>query len=548
MNLDEAVVIEKFSSRMEADIAAGLLESEGIETLVLADDAGGTYPMLQFIRGVRLMVAAEDEAQARQILKAMETGEVSESEWQSGAEATIIPFHKKTLEQSMDIPQVIQQMAQEAKIAARKLGALSRGVKDKVILRVAELLNEQKTRIQEENRRDVAAAQEQGMPAAFIDRLTLSDKVMASMIKGLQEVAALPDPVGAVTGMWVRPNGLRVGRQRIPLGVIGFIYESRPNVTVDAAALCFKSGNAVILKVIGFIYESRPNVTVDAAALCFKSGNAVILKGGKEALHSNLALAALMQEALAEAQVPAAAVQVIPSVAREATLELLKQDELVDLIIPRGGEGLIRFVAEHSRIPVLKHYKGVCHIFVDEGAELDLAETVCFNAKVQRPGVCNAMETLLVHEAAAREFIPRMFKRFREAGVELRGCPRTREIDPETVPAQEDDWGAEFLDLILAVKIVPDLDAALAHIAQYGSNHTEAIITRDYDRSQRFLKEVDSSVVLVNASTRFNDGGELGLGAEIGINTSKLHAFGPMGLEELTTTKFIVYGNGQIRT
>jgi len=525
LNLDEAVIIKKFSSRMEADIAAGLLGSEGIETMVLADDAGGTYPMLQFVRGVRLLVAPEDEDQARRILQDMETGEAAESEWNVRTAATIIPFQKKkteqvkqTLEQAMDIPQVIKQMAQEAKVAARKLGALSRGVKDRVILRVAELLQEQQARIQAENRRDVDAAKDQGMPAAFIDRLTLSDKVMASMIKGLQEVAALPDPVGAVTGMWVRPNGLKVGRQRIPLGVIGFIYESRPNVTVDAAALCFKSGNAVILK------------------------------GGKEALHSNLALARLMQEALAEAGVPAAAVQVIPSVAREATTELLKQDELVDLIIPRGGEGLIRFVAEHSRIPVLKHYKGVCHIFVDENADLDLAETVCFNAKVQRPGVCNAMETMLVHEAAARDFIPRMFKRFRAAGVELRGCPRTQELDPETVPAKDDDWGAEFLDLILAVKVVPDLDAALAHIAKYSSNHTEAIITRDYDRSQRFLKEVDSSVVLVNASTRFNDGGELGLGAEIGINTSKLHAFGPMGLEELTTTKFIVYGDGQIRT
>jgi glutamate-5-semialdehyde dehydrogenase len=241
-------------------------------------------------------------------------------------------------------------------------------------------------------------------------------------------------------------------------------------------------------------------------------------------------------------------VQVIPSVAREATLELLKQDELVDLIIPRGGEGLIRFVAEHSRIPVLKHYKGVCHIFVDAAADLDMAEEICFNAKVQRPGVCNAMETLLVHEAAAPSFLPRMFARLRQAKVELRGCPRTREIDSQVVPAQAADWGAEFLDLILAVKVVPDLDGALEHIARYSSNHTEAIVTRDYTRAQRFLQEVDSSVVLVNASTRFNDGGELGLGAEIGINTSKLHAFGPMGLEELTTTKFIVYGDGQIRT
>jgi len=418
----------------------------------------------------------------------------------------------------MDIAEIIKGISFDAKQAARKLGTLSRAMKDQAILRMAELLEERKAQIQAENAKDVEAAKAAGNTAAFIDRLTLSDKVMNSMVTGLKEVAALPDPVGAVTGMWVRPNGLLVGRQRIPLGVIGFIYESRPNVTVDAAALCLKSGNAVILK------------------------------GGKEAIHSNLALAKLMQDALAEAGIPAAAVQVIPSVAREATLELLKQDELVDLIIPRGGEGLIRFVAENSRIPVLKHYKGVCHIFVDEGADLDLAETVCFNAKVQRPGVCNAMETMLVHQAEAPVFLPRMNARLRKAKVELRGCPRTREIDPQAVPAKEEDWGYEFLDLILAVKVVPDLDGALDHIARYSSNHTEAIITRDYDRARRFLKEVDSSVVLVNASTRFNDGGELGLGAEIGINTSKLHAFGPMSLEELTTTKFIVYGNGQIRT
>ena len=418
----------------------------------------------------------------------------------------------------MDIPKLIKEFAQEAKAAARPLGNLTRGVKDQVLLRMAALLKERQADIQAENAKDVDKARGEGHPAAFVDRLTLSDKVMASMVKALTEVAALPDPVGEVVKMWRRPNDLLVGRVRIPLGVIGFIYESRPNVTVDAASLCLKSGNAVILK------------------------------GGKEALHSNLALARLMQDALSEFNIPAGAVQVIPSVAREATLELLKQDELVDLIIPRGGESLIRFVAENSRIPVLKHYKGVCHIFVDEGADLDLAEAVCFNAKVQRPGVCNAMETMLVHEKIAPAFLSRMNKRFREAGVELRGCPATHKIDPQVKPAREEDWGYEFLDLILAEKVVPDLDAALTHIARYGSSHTEAIITRDYDRAQRFLKEVDSSVVLVNASTRFNDGGELGLGAEIGISTSKLHAFGPMGLEELTTTKFIVYGNGQVRS
>jgi glutamate-5-semialdehyde dehydrogenase len=418
----------------------------------------------------------------------------------------------------MEIGKAIREISFAAKQAARPLGSLSRAVKDNVLLRMAELLKERQGEIQAENAKDVEAAKKDGQGAAFIDRLTLSDKVMGSMVKGLKEVAALPDPVGEVTKMWRRPNGLLVGRVRIPLGVIGIIYESRPNVTVDAAALCLKSGNSVILK------------------------------GGKEAINSNLVLARVMQEALCEGGIPKGAIQVIPSVARDATLELLKQDELVDLIIPRGGEGLIRFVAENSRIPVLKHYKGVCHIFVDDGADLDLAETVCFNAKVQRPGVCNAMETMLVHEAAAPVFLPRMHRRFREAGVELRGCPQTQKIDPNVKAATEDDWGNEFLDLILAVKVVPDMDSALEHIAEYGSSHTEAIITRDIDRAQRFLQEVDSSLVLVNASTRFNDGGELGLGAEIGISTSKLHAFGPMGLEELTTTKFIAYGSGQIRT
>jgi glutamate-5-semialdehyde dehydrogenase len=408
-------------------------------------------------------------------------------------------------------------MSQDSKTAARQVAVLRTTVKNQALTAIAERLEQQRDLIEQENQKDIAAAQQQGYPAAFIDRLTLSDKVINSMIQGLNDVIHLPDPVGAVTTMWRRPNGLLVGRQRIPLGVIGFIYESRPNVTVDAAALCLKSGNAVILK------------------------------GGKEAIHSNLVLSSLMAQALDSAGVPPAAVQVIPTTEREAVVELLKLDELIDIVIPRGGEGLIRFVAENSRIPVLKHYKGVCHIFVDADADLEMAETICFNAKAQRPGVCNAMETLLIHEAIAPCFIPRMFARFWEAGVELRGCPRTVTLASQVKPATEEDWGFEFLDLVLAVKIVPDLDAGLDHIARYGSYHTEAIITASYKNAQRFLNEVDSSVVLVNASTRFNDGGELGLGAEIGINTSKLHAFGPMGLEELTTTKFIVYGSGQIR-
>jgi glutamate-5-semialdehyde dehydrogenase len=301
------------------------------------------------------------------------------------------------------------------------------------------------------------------------------------------------------------------------------------------------------LGVIGIIYESRPNVTVDAAALCLKAGNAVILRGGSEALASNRALAEVIGRALAQAGLPQAAVQVVPVADRAAVTALLQQEEEVDLIIPRGGEELIRFVVAHSRIPVLKHYKGVCHVYVDEGADLGMAEAVCFNAKVQRPGVCNAMETLLVHRAEADRFLPAMAARFAAAGVELRGCPETLKHVPGAVPARETDWPAEYLDLILAVRVVGSMEEAIEHIAAHGSSHTEAIVTRDYERAQRFVREVDSSVVLVNASTRFNDGGQLGLGAEIGISTSKLHAFGPMGLEELTTTKFVVYGNGQVR-
>ena len=416
----------------------------------------------------------------------------------------------------MNIPELVQQMAREAKGAARHLGMLSREVKDRIILRVAELLQERQARIQTANRLDVEAARAQGLAAAFIDRLTLSDKVIASMIKGLKEVAALPDPVGAVTGMWVRPNGLKVGRQRIALGVIGFIYESRPNVTVDAAALCLKSGNSVILK------------------------------GGKEALNSNLALAQVMQDALAAAGVPQGAVQVIPSVAREATLELLKQDDLVDLIIPRGGEGLIRFVAEHSRIPVLKHYKGVCHIFVDESADLDMAEEVCFNAKVQRPGVCNALETLLVHEDIAGEFLPEAAQALEMGECELRGCPHTRQIIP-CKEATDEDWTTEYLDKILSIKVVESLDAAIEHINRYGSHHSDSIVTERYEAAERFLDEVDSAAVYVNASTRFTDGFEFGLGAEIGISTNKLHCRGPMALQELTCLKYIIRGSGQIR-
>jgi glutamate-5-semialdehyde dehydrogenase len=418
----------------------------------------------------------------------------------------------------MSIKGMIKGLALDAKDAARRLRRIDRPKKDAALGLMAAALEARREEIKRENAKDVAQAKADGLSSALIDRLTLTDKVIREMASGLIEVAGLPDPVGQVTGMWRRPNGLQVGRVRIPLGVIGFIYEARPNVTVDAAALCLKSGNAVILK------------------------------GGSEALHSNLVLGEILRDALTRSALPDKAIQVVPTTDRDAVTELLKMEDLVDLIIPRGGEGLIRFVSANSRIPVLKHYKGVCHIYVDREADLRMASEICFNAKVQRPGVCNAMETLLVHEGVSKEFLPAVAERLRDAGVEIRGCPKTLAVIPDAKPAEESDWPAEFLDLILAVKVVRDMDEALDHIEKYGSNHTEAIVTKNYDQARRFLAEVDSSVVLVNASTRFNDGYQLGLGAEIGISTSKLHAFGPMGLEELTTTKFIVYGDGQVRT
>ena len=417
----------------------------------------------------------------------------------------------------MSLAGMIEDMAKEAKAASRQLRRVGRAQKDSTLELLAGKLIDMQTDIIKENEKDLTQARKAGLSAAMIDRLAMDYKVIRGMADGLREVAALPDPVGEVSGMWKRPNGLLVGRVRIPLGVIGFIYESRPNVTVDAAALCLKAGNTVILK------------------------------GGSEAIHSNLILSDLLEQALVETGLPPKAIQVIPTTDREAVKILIGLDDTIDTIIPRGGEGLIRFVTGHSRVPVLKHYKGVCHVYVDEYADLQMAREICFNAKVQRPGVCNAMETMLIHKGIASDFLPDMVKYFRDANVEIRGCPRTLELSPGIKPAVETDWPAEFLDLILAVKIVSNMDEALDHIEQYGSNHTEAIVTNDYNRSQRFLAEVDASVVLINASTRFNDGNQLGLGAEIGINTSKLHAFGPMGLEELTTTKFIVYGQGQVR-
>ncbi len=418
----------------------------------------------------------------------------------------------------MPIETEIKAMARAARTAAHDIAHSSTDKKNRALENIAELLASRTARIQSENSRDIERAREQGLSDAMIDRLKITDATIDSIITGLRDVIGLDDPVGTLGPTWRRPNGLQVARMRIPLGVIGIIYESRPNVTVDAAALCLKAGNAVILR------------------------------GGSEAAHSNQALAEVIRLALGNAGVAAEAVQVIPTRDRSAVKALLQQEEYIDLIIPRGGEGLIRFVVNNSTIPVLKHYKGVCHVYVDEGADLEMAEEICVNAKVQRPGVCNAMETLVVHQSVADTFLPMINARLTDAGVEIRGCPRTCAVLTDAGRATEEDWPAEYLDLILAVKVVDNMDQAIAHIADYSSNHTEAIVTQDYQRARRFVREVDSSVVLVNASTRFNDGGQLGLGAEIGISTSKLHAFGPMGLDELTTTKFVVFGDGQIRS
>ena len=418
----------------------------------------------------------------------------------------------------MDIQGAVKKIAEDALTASRPLSRISANAKNAALSRMADELIGHRDFILSENSRDVTGAREKGLSAAMIDRLTVKDATIEAMAQGLREVAALPDPVGKVTSMWRRPNGLLVGRMRIPLGVIGIIYESRPNVTVDASALCLKSGNAVILR------------------------------GGSEAIHSNLAIASVLQNVLKESPLPAKAIQVIPFTDREAVSTMLQLDEHIDLIIPRGGEELIRAVVAQSKIPVIKHYKGVCHIFVDAGADMDMAVNICANAKVQRPGVCNALETLLVHADMAPAFLPKAAERLQKEGVLLRGCEKTRNILKNIDAATEEDWYAEYLDLILAVRVVPSIDEAIAHIEKYGSLHTESIITKDYANSQRFLNEVNSSTVLVNASIRFSDGFELGLGAEIGISTTKLHAFGPMGLEELTTSKFIIYGDGQVRT
>jgi glutamate-5-semialdehyde dehydrogenase len=415
------------------------------------------------------------------------------------------------------IEAVILDMVKKAKAASRSIGAMPASLKNRILLDTAEALVARQSLIIGENAKDLADAEQKGISIAMLNRLQITDKVIGDMVQGLREVAALEDPVGEISEMRSRPSGITVGRMRVPLGVICMIYESRPNVTIDAAALCLKAGNAVILR------------------------------GGSEALRSNLILAQVLQDVMTRHQADPAIVQVLAFTDREGIDCLLQQEEYIDLVIPRGGEGLIRAVTEKSRIPVLKHYKGVCHAFVDQDADLDMAIRIILNGKVQRPGVCNALEGLLVHRDIAAEFLPKMTSALKQEGVRLLGCGNSCLLCDQIEPAAESDWGTEFLDLVLAVKVVADMDEAMDYIARYGSKHTEIIITRSYERSQRFLREVDASAVMINASTRFNDGGQFGLGAEIGISTTKLHAYGPMGLKELTTRKFIVYGAGEIR-
>ena len=417
----------------------------------------------------------------------------------------------------MDIKQYVSDKAKKAKAASRQLANTSTEIKNNALFRMAAGLEKESAKLIAENKKDLVAAEQKGLSKAMIDRLTLNTERIKAMADGLREVAALPDPVGEVLGIRRRPNGMEVGKMRVPIGLIGIIYESRPNVTADSAALCLKSGNGVILR------------------------------GGSEAVHSNTAIVEVLSRAGADSGIPEGAVSFIENPDRACVMEMLKLNQYIDLIIPRGGEGLIRMVSENSTIPVIKHDKGVCHVYVDSNADLAMAEEICFNAKVQRPGTCNAMEAMLVHQDVAKTFLPAIITRMKKAGVEIRGCAKTRAIVPDIKDATDKDWDTEYNDLIVNVKTVGSMEEAMEHIAAHGSQHSEAIVTNDYRNAHRFQREVDASAVFVNASTRLNDGFEFGLGAEIGISTTRIHARGPMGLEELTSTKFIVYGNGQIR-
>jgi glutamate-5-semialdehyde dehydrogenase len=417
----------------------------------------------------------------------------------------------------VSVREYVLALVSKAKQASRRVASLPTASKDRALLAMAEAIETRSGELLAANEQDLKAFGATLAKKAMADRLRLTEKRIGEMAAGIREVAKLPDPVGKMSAMWTRPNGMQVGRVRVPIGVIGIIYESRPNVTADSAALCLKSGNVCVLR------------------------------GGSEAIHSNTAIAKILSEASEKEGVPSGAIMFVDRADRDVVPVLLKQDRFIDLIIPRGGESLMKLIAEHSTIPVVKHDAGVCHVYVDAEADSAMAEAICVNAKAQRPSTCNAMETLLVHQSIARTLLPKLAVRLRAANIEIRGCPKTCQLIPEAKPASEQDFGKEFLDLILAVKIVKNMDEAMEHIARYGSRHTEAIVTSDYGHAMRFLKEVDASAVLVNASTRLNDGYQFGLGAEIGISTSRIHARGPMGLEELTCSKFIVLGSGQLR-
>lgn len=417
----------------------------------------------------------------------------------------------------MDLEGMIVHLGQAAKKAARALATAPTPVKNQVLVRAAAQLRQDSGALLTANRQDVEAGRKNGLSAALLDRLTLTEARLDAMAKGLEIIAELPDPVGETLAMWRRPNGLEIGQVRVPLGVVGVIYESRPNVTADAAGLCLKAGNATILK------------------------------GGSEAFRTNSAIVDVLTAAAVAAGLPEAAMQLVRSTDRQAVAFLLQQDRFVDVIIPRGGEELIRAVTQRSAIPVIQHFSGICHTYVDATADLEKAARICFNAKVQRPWVCNAMENLLVHESVAPRFLPAFIADLEKAGVEVRGCERTRTVVPRIKPATEEDWRTEYLDLILAVKVVSSLDEAIEFINTNGSGLADAIVSEDYSHVRRFLHEVDSATVYANASTRFTDGYEFGFGAEVGISTNRLHARGPMGLRELTTYKYIIYGSGQVR-
>ncbi|MEE9604524.1 MAG: glutamate-5-semialdehyde dehydrogenase [Candidatus Scalindua sp.] len=417
----------------------------------------------------------------------------------------------------MNVKDYVDTIVKDARNASRLMATVSSSAKNAALEQIAHNLLSSKTTLMSENEKDLKAAEKEGLSSAMIDRLRLTDSGIEAMAKGIREVINLTDPVGEIMEEGVRPNGLQIQKVRVPIGVIIIIYESRPNVTADAASLCLKTGNATILR------------------------------GGKESIHSNIAIYRQISSALEKVGLDKKAIQVIETTDREAVNYLLKADEYVDLVIPRGGEGLIRNVVENSTIPVIKHYKGVCHTYVDEFANLNMAKDVCLNAKIQRPGTCNAMETMLVHEKIANTFLPDAYKVMSEAGVELRGCEKSRKILPDIKSAAEEDWSTEYLEKILSVKVVSSIEDALNHISAYGSSHSDAIVTENKTNAKKFTDEVDSAAVYVNASTRFTDGYEFGMGAEIGISTDKLHARGPMGLNELTSYKYIIHGNGQIR-